>query len=162
MSNPNTIRTGLEGLRPTAAVRDIQRVFEKPMSGAIASAAAATTQAEKIIGVARRPCRLTACDLVTDLDVTATNASYATITVFKRTVTTPGTAVTMLTISTTSAGTDDVASWAAASLMAGLSSTAANSELDTGDIVTFSVAKAGAGVALGTAALYLDLEELSD
>lgn len=162
MSQENQVKLKLTGLIPYGDADDVRRIFEKPMTGAVASAAATTTQVEKSIGCAKRPCRLTACDVVGDTAVASDATSYATYNVYKRTVTDPTTAVTMLTISTTTAGLGAIVAWASKSLMGGVSSTAANFELDTGDVVTFAVAKAAGGVALGTQNLYLDFEELSD
>lgn len=162
MSTENAVLSRLQGLMPTATPRDVQRVFEKHRTGAIASAAATVAQAELILGVARRPCRLTFARAVTDTTAAGAATSYATFNVFKRTVTTPATAVTMLTASTTTVGLGTLTAWTAKDLSSGFSSTQANLELDTGDIVTFSVTKAAGGVALGTGILDIDVQELSD
>lgn len=162
MSTENTVRARLAGLTPTSAARDVQRLFEKSKGGAIASAVASTPQAELILGVARVPCRLSFAQVVTDTTAAGSATSYATFNVFKRTVTTPGTAVTMCTASTTTVGLGTITAWTAKDLKSGFSSTDANLELDVGDIVTWSVTKAAGGVALGTGILDIDVEELSE
>lgn len=163
MTTENATKLMLEGLTPYGDRDEQVRPFEQPMQGSIATAAATTTQVETRIGRVKRPCYLKACDYLGDTAVSSDATSYATITVFKRTVTDPSTAVTMLTISTTTAGLgDNIAAWESFSLMGGIASTAANFYLDTGDVVSFQVGKTAGGVALGTAGLYLDFEELSD
>ena len=69
MSTNNAVKGKLEGIAPTADNRDIQRVFEKPAKGIVASVAATVAQAETIMGFARRPCRLSAARIIGDLDV---------------------------------------------------------------------------------------------
>lgn len=162
MSQENTARARLEGLMPTVDASDISRLFAKGYAAVIASAVATTPQAEKIWGVARKPMRLALAKVITDTTAAGDATSYASFNVFKRTVTTPGTAVTMCTASTTTVGLGTITAWVAEDLSSGFSATAANLELDVGDIVTYSVTKAAGGVALGTGILDLDFEELSE
>lgn len=168
MSQDNLAKLRLEGIWPTVPVVDKDRVFEKPGDTlAIATAAATVAQAESApLFVARRPCRLKRVMVVGDTQVAPDNTSYANFNLFKRTVTTPGTAVTMLTAPTklaASSGTGTIATYTAKDLMTFVDTTTpANYELDTGDIITGSVTKTAGGVALGTMRLEFDVEELSD
>lgn len=165
MSQDNIARIKLEGLWPkTPPVEDVRRVFDKAFEMVVATAAATVAQAESILFVARRPCRLRKVKVVGDTQVAPDGTSYANFNLFKRTVTTPGTAVTMLTAptkTTASSGTGTIATYTAVNLMGFVSSTAANFELDTGDVLTGSITKTAGGVALGTMRLEGDVEELS-
>jgi hypothetical protein len=162
MSSENAIRARLAGLMPTTSARDVQRLFEKAKNGVIASAVATTPQAEKILGVARRPCKLSMAQVITDTTAAGDATSYATFCVFKRTTTTPGTAVTLCTASTTTVGLGTITAWTAEDLSAGFSATPSVLELGEGDVLTWSILKAAGGVALGTGILDVDVEELSE
>lgn len=159
----NPVKLAMEGQLPYYDEADVRRPYDKPIFLATTSAVATTTAlAETIAYVARRPCRLRSAGYVGDTAATADNTSFATFNIFKRTVTTPGTAVTMLTAptqTTASSGTGNIVAYTAKDLSSFKTSTVADSELETGDVVTMSVTKTAGGVALGTGRLYADLEE---
>lgn len=159
----NPVKLAMEGQLPYYDAADVRRPYDKPTQLATTSAVATTVAlAETIALVARRPCRLRSAGYVGDTAATADNTSYATFNIFKRTVTTPGTAVTMLTAptqTTASSGTGNITAYVALDLSSFRTSTIANAELETGDVVTMSVTKTAGGVALGTGVLYADIEE---
>lgn len=159
----NPVKLAMEGQLPYYDEADVRRPYDKPFQLATTSAVATTTAlAETIAYVARRPCRLRSAGYVGDTTAAPDNTSFATFNIFKRTVTTPGTAVTMLTAptkTTASSGTGTITAYTAYDLSSFKTSTIANAELETGDLVTMSVTKTAGGVALGTGVFYGDLEE---
>jgi hypothetical protein len=110
---------------------------------------AGTADAETVIFVAPFACKVVAATLTTPVNVTANDTTYATVTVAKRAADggSSATVASETTQTTGSGGSGNLTAFAPFALPL----TAANVELAAGAVLTVAVAKAGAGVAVGSA-----------
>jgi hypothetical protein len=129
------------------------------------AAATTTAIAEQVAIVARQKCRLTTARLAPGAAVTGTATNFFTLLVAKRPASAPGTPVNLITFAADTATTDDIAAFAARDLLAAATlatyvptATAADFDLEEGDVLTVAVTKAASGMTFPIAALALGLE----
>ncbi len=159
---------GLTSVLPTPTTNE-QEIYNwtKQVSTWNNDTAAATTTAitEQVAIVARQKSRLTAARFAPGAAVTGTAANFFTLLVAKRPASAPATPVNLITFAADTATTDDVAAFAARDLLAAATlatyvptATAADFDLEEGDVLTIAVTKTGSGMTFPIAAVSLSLE----
>jgi hypothetical protein len=155
---------------PTADVDDVRRLVEKGANGGYhknSAVGTTTTIPELVLYAAERPGIVKKFMVVPEVEVVGSdNTNYSTLYLFKRTATTPSTAITFftaLTKTSASGGTGTLTQWKRADLSAFFDSDITKRTLAEGDVVTFRVDKtATTGATFPVSALLAMVGEVSD
>lgn len=158
----------LLGISPNPATNELEMLrlsSEKTQFNVDTAAGTTTAIAEQVAVRARQKCRLIGVWFCPAAAVTGAATNFFTVLIDKRTATTPGTPINLITYAADTATTDDAAAFGSKDLLATATlstyvpaSNFNDFDLNEGDVLTFEVTKAASGMTFPISSMVFLLE----